>query len=284
MTSAKIVCDSIGPAGIRLTTAFLKYPRIVHSELIKHRVFSSNSKSSRAVPVAKEIIAIENDPYIPEIFYKNKSGMQGGDPLSPEEQILARKYWIIAKDCAIEQAKNLDKIKVHKQHANRILEPYSYMYTALTSTDWTNFFGLRYHPDADPEIQKLAVLMYGEYVQRTPQELKAGQWHLPGIDFSNHLDHLKDAPIEIQLKGSAARMARVSYMNHEGKMPTLVEDMNLYDRLIRSENIHASPTEHQAMATGDSGIRSGNLRGWVQFRKTIKNENIKKFRELSEAI
>lgn len=282
MTLVKIICDSIGPAGIRLTTMSLKYPRIIHSELMTHRVFSRNAKSSRAVPVVKEIAAIENDPYIPEIFYKNKSGMQGGEPLLPEEQLLARKYWIDSMKLAIEQAKLLNTLKIHKQHINRILEPYSYMYTGLTSTDWVNFFGLRYHTDADPEIQKLSTKMYESYIEIKPQFLESGQWHLPYINFLDTNDPLKDASLEMKLKGSAARMARVSYLNHEGKMPTIEEDMNLYDRLIRSENVHASPTEHQAMATGDPGIKSGNLRGWVQFRKTIKNENIKKFRDLEE--
>ncbi len=282
MTTAKIICDSIGPAGIRLTTMVLKYPRIVHSELMTHRVFSRNAKSSRAIPIAKEIESIIKDPYIPSIFYKNKKGMQGGDPLPEDEQLIARNHWINSMHFAIQQAKFLDELKVHKQHANRLLEPFSYMHLGLTTTDWTNFFGLRYHSDADPEMQILAVKAYETYISQKPNELKAGQWHLPYINESTLFDPLWNEPIDMQLKGSAARMARVSYLNHEGKMPTIEEDMALYDRLIRSENVHASPTEHQAMATGDPNIKSGNLRGWVQFRKTIKNENIKKFRDLEE--
>jgi hypothetical protein len=43
---------------------------------------------------------------------------------------------------------------------------------------------------------------------------------------------------------------------------------------------NCSPAEHQAMATGDPNIRSGNLRGWVQYRKTLPHENITKFEPL----
>ena len=38
--SAKIIADSVNPVGDRLTTFELCYPRMVHAELMTHRVFS----------------------------------------------------------------------------------------------------------------------------------------------------------------------------------------------------------------------------------------------------
>ena len=52
---AKVICDSISPEGIRLTTMQLKYPRIIHSEFMTHRVFGRNASSSRAIPIQTQI-------------------------------------------------------------------------------------------------------------------------------------------------------------------------------------------------------------------------------------
>ena len=62
MISAKIIADSINPRGTRITTFELEYPRIIHSELMTHRMFSRNSASSRAIPVAKVIEMVEQNP------------------------------------------------------------------------------------------------------------------------------------------------------------------------------------------------------------------------------
>lgn len=45
---------------------------------------------------------------------------------------------------------------------------------------------------------------------------------------------------------SVARCARVSYLTHEGKRPPIEDDLALYDRLLGSIPLHASPAEHQA--------------------------------------
>ncbi|HEV2643681.1 MAG TPA: hypothetical protein VGT98_13280, partial [Candidatus Elarobacter sp.] len=53
--SARVLLDSVSPAGVRLTTMEARYPRFIHSEVMTHRVFSRNSSSSRAVPIRKMI-------------------------------------------------------------------------------------------------------------------------------------------------------------------------------------------------------------------------------------
>ena len=87
---------------------------------------------------------------------------------------------------------------------------------------------------------------------------------------------------DVPVKRSVAKCARVSYKNHDGTDSTVEQDLALYDRLLGQLPIHASPAEHQAMAIDDAGERSGNFRGWIQYRKTLENENIEKFTGPSE--
>ena len=99
------------------------------------------------------------------------------------------------------------------------------------------------------------------------------------------------------LKVSAARCARASYNNFEGRLSTIEEDLGLFAKLVENQPIHASPTEHQAtpMLFGDKFINnqnpltweqgvtsmdregnlySGNLLDFIQFRKLIPGETI----------
>jgi thymidylate synthase ThyX len=100
-------------------------------------------------------------------------------------------------------------------------------------------------------------------------------------------------PLEIVKRMSAARCARLSYRSFEtGKRSTIEEDLNLFNRLVGGPVLHASPCEHQAtpdtrepfdsgrpMTNPPLGLWShpqlhGNLKGWVQFRKTLPGEAV----------
>jgi thymidylate synthase ThyX len=285
MIEAKIICDSIAPSAVRLTTFVLTYPRFIHSEFMTHRVFSRNASSSRAIPVKKSIQMVIDNPVIPLAFTKNKAGMQGGVALTGDQEAAATAAWLEARDKAVEMAQKLADLEVHKQYANRILEPFSHITVVCTATDWANFFALRCHEMAQPEIHALADLMYREYTSSNPEDLAEGEWHLPFVTPENAKIAIEKYLVKypsaefIDLAGrmSVARCARVSYLNHEGNTPSLEEDLKLYDRLVGSAPIHASPAEHQAMAVGDANVRSGNFHGWIQFRKTLQDENIIKY-------
>jgi thymidylate synthase ThyX len=285
MIEAKIICDSIAPSAVRLTTFVLTYPRFIHSEFMTHRVFSRNASSSRAIPVKKSIQMVIDNPVIPLAFTKNKAGMQGGVALTGDQEAAATAAWLEARDKAVEMAQKLADLEVHKQYANRILEPFSHITVVCTATDWANFFALRCHEMAQPEIHALADLMYREYTSSNPEDLAEGEWHLPFVTPENAKiaieEYLVKYPsaefIDFAGRMSVARCARVSYLNHEGNTPSLEEDLKLYDRLVGSAPIHASPAEHQAMAVGDANVRSGNFHGWIQFRKTLQDENIIKY-------
>jgi thymidylate synthase ThyX len=286
MIEAKIIADSMAPSGVRLTTFVLTYPRFIHSEMMTHRAFSRNASSSRAIPVKKQIEMVVNNPAVPLAFTKNKPGMQGGEVLDGPAHQEAVNVWLEARNKAVIGAYALSDLEVHKQYANRLLEPFAHITVVCTATDFDNFFALRCHPAAQPEICVLAEKMYGLYSNNEPNQLVEYEWHLPFVSDKEANRMVRDMVTKLEdwsinlVKMSVARCARVSYLTHEGKNPTLEEDLALYERLVGSSPIHASPAEHQAMAIGDPNVRSGNFRGWIQYRKTLENENIVKFTPL----
>lgn len=261
----KIIADSISPSGLRLTTMQLKYQRFVHSEFMTHRVFSRNASSSRAIPVAKMIEQVRNDPAMPVEWGKNQPGMQARENLSEDDVVKAKFLWLVARDEACNTAEMMVSLGLHKQIVNRILEPFQYIHVVVTSTEWDNFFALRDHPDAQPEIRELAKLMKEAYNASKPKKLLIGQWHLPYITEDDR--HL---PINDQKKVSAARCCRVSYVKHDGFRAEVQEDIILHDKLVTANPPHMSPVEHQAQCSeGDEW--SGNFKQWKQYRKEIEN-------------
>ena len=141
---AKIVADSINPKGNRITSFLLTYPRIIHGELMTHRMFSRNSASSRAIPFNKMIEMAESDPFIPIAWQSKHTGMQGTYYLDGDsEQKLLINKWLEARDLAVQQAKLLDNSNVTKQLCNRLLEPFMWHTVLVTATEFDNFFELR---------------------------------------------------------------------------------------------------------------------------------------------
>lgn len=265
---AKIIADSISPAGARITTFEVVMHRFILPEFSRHRAFSLSVSSSRATPLQKAMRQVENEPAMPVFWGRARSGMQSTEELGPNDMFRARGGWLRARDAAIQAAMQADRIGLHKQTAARLIEPYTWSRVLCTSTDYANFFALRLHKDAQPEMQAVAVAMARALRDGEPQELLVGQWHLPYIADAEILD----VPISSLAKISAARCARVSYSTHDGRKPAPTEDLKLYERLVGSEPKHASPTEHQAMASFWADHRSGNLVGWEQHRKLITGE------------
>jgi len=266
MISAKIIKDSVNPCGNRLTTFLLKYPRIVHSELMTHRAFSRNAASSRAIPIEKMIGAVMDEPALPVSWGKNQKGMQAAEELDPETQKEAVNEWLGARNAVMIYVRHLVEIGVHKQIANRPLESWMHMQTLVSATDYDNFFSLRSHKDADPTFQALADRMLYAYVHSVPEQKKAGEWHMPFADqFLPDSPKISDA---ILRRITVARAARTSYKNFEGSVD-IDADLQLTARL--EESGHWSPFEHIACAI-DIPIHSGNFVGWEQFRKMFPGE------------
>jgi len=306
--SAKVIADSISPEGIRLTTLQLRYPKFIHGEFMTHRVFSRNASSSRAIPVERLIKDVIDDPVYPSYWGKNQPGMQAREETSEELRVgsillTSREVWDKAREEATWYARAFADAGYHKQIVNRLLEPFCHINVVVTATEWSNFFALRCHPDAQPEMRILAEAMRNAMSASAPKLLHPGQWHLPYFDpgkddVGNWLGS-RMKPIELaqetSIKISVARCARVSYSTRDGARSGVEEDLALYQRLVGAQPIHASPAEHQAtpdrwldgardlgFVEGSAGARNssgweradlhGNLRGWIQYRKTLPGE------------
>ena len=124
----------------------------------------------------------------------------------------------------------------HEEVVNRILEPFQLMRTIVTATEWSNFFHLRDHEDAQPEIRALAIAMREAMEASTPKRLSTGEWHLPYV-LENETRLIRE---ELLRMLSTARCARVSYLTHDGQEPNVKKDIELHDRLVVAKPIHAS--------------------------------------------
>ena len=264
--TAKVVCDSVSEQGVRLTTFEIEYPRFIHGELMTHRVLSKNSSSSRAIPIQKMLDQIENNMAVPIYWGKNKSGMQAVEEVSKQSIRSAIDQWGFAYGDVKHVVGRMVELGLHKQVPNRLTEPFQMMKVVITGTDWDNFFNLRIHPDAQPEICMLAYKMYKAMEESVPHNLRTGEWHLPYVEISqdqynpeNTYYFLWDKDcsgtetdgymyeqrltLEEAIKLSAASCASVSYRT-EGM--TLEKADKIFDMLIKAEVIHASPFEHIA--------------------------------------
>ena len=269
MITAKIIEDSISEAGVRLTTMQLCYPRFIHAEFMTHRVFSRNASSSRAIPVQKMIDMVRNEPAMPIHWGANQPGMQAKAELEGKALENAKYQWALAANAAADIAQMMEKQGLHKQVANRILEPFQHIHVIVTATEWENFFALRAHPDAQPEIQELAVQMMAAMLKSKPAVLKIGELHLPYVTQNERNDALLIRD-DLLVKLSGARCARVSFLLHDGSLPSVTKDLELFERLVGSVPLHASPIEHQATPMNTPSAWSGNFRGWTQHRKLFE--------------
>lgn len=276
MYSAKILADSLNTYNnSRLTTFEITYPRFVHSEFLTHRMISRNSASSRAIPVAKMLQRIKDDPVIPVWWGKAQSGMQANEEIDEAEKKKALKVWLDARDLMVVASEALVSLGLHKQIPNRLTEPWMWITVIASATDWTHFFNLRAHKDAQPEIQKIAYMMLDLYKLNEPKPVGVGGWHLPlwleddvlPVEYLREIDY----PNELfKAEVSAGRCARVSYLTHHGARD-FEEDRKLCFKLTGESPMHASPLEHPAKAmTEDNYI--GNFRGWKQLRKSLDGE------------
>src|ERR1044072_9592946 len=298
----KMLADSVSPDGHRLTTFEVTFPRFILAEFNTHRVFSRNSASSRAIPVTKQIRRVIDDPFIPLEFGTNQPGMQAAAPLEGAERDAAVEQWLTARDEAVQSVLSLiaerhptgdrDKfleyldevqahtregtqpetwLNIHKQIANRLLEPFMWHTVICSATEWDNFFNLRAHSDARPEIRKVAEDMRGAWDPWEPASLDRDEWHLPLI-WEEDLEGLAGDRGTL-LKVSTGRCARVSYLTHAGKRDHEA-DVRLHDQLLASA--HMSPFEHPARPLSRDELAEdefcGNFRGWKQYRKLIPNE------------
>jgi hypothetical protein len=210
---------------------------------------------------------VESNPVMPVWWGRNQSGMQANEELSENEKARAVARWLAARDSALQHARELAAIGAHKQIVNRLLEPWMWITVIVSATDWANFFALRCHPDAQPELRKIADMMWHAYnISTPPRRLQDGEWHLP------YLEDRAEIPENMWQAVSTGRCARVSYLTHDGKRD-LSADVALHDKLKAQEPGHWSPFEHVAMADSTTQ-RCRNFRGFIQYRAILDTTSV----------
>lgn len=261
-------------SGIEVCTLHLRYWRGIHAEFMTHRAFGRNARSSRAVPTKR---LLTEAYFAPEVWGSNKSGMQAGEELTGWRKLLAKTIWHGLVRINRLAVRGLNFAGLHKQWANRPLEWFGWIDVIVTATRWNNFFHLRCHGDAQPEMAELADKIRDVMAFSTPRVIRPGEWHLPyiyrarkegakselvpaggrwAVDdgpvtgyFNKITDELgqttfEEVSLEDAQKLSVARCARVSYAPFDGNSD-FISEMKRYDRLVNSKPVHASPTEHQ---------------------------------------
>ena len=269
LITAKVIADSINESGQRLTTFELEFPRLILSECNTHGAIEKNTSSSRAIPVSKMLDHILEQNLKPIYFGSKKSGMQAGNELTGEGLDFVKCVWGSSLESAVEYAEMLDKAGVAKEVTNRITEPYQLIKAVWSATDWDNWFNLRLEKDADPNICMLAYKMYEAMSKSVPVLLKKGEYHLPYVGkydipvvysdlggyeyetgynvfyYDKERDHTIEhcLTLEEAIKYSVASCAQVSYRS-EGM--TLEKAEKIWNMLVKSEVVHASPLTHIA--------------------------------------
>ena len=264
-----------------LWTLEIKAPKFIDAEFEKHRMLSSNSSSSRAIPF-KNL----EDYYLPFDLRANQSGMQGYEKVA--DAIAEDFIWYMNMvRMNTEDVLNAYKDRVHKQHLNRYIEPWMYQTKVVTATEWDNFFKLRLAADVQPEMHELAKCMKLAMDIVTPYEVKLNEdyFHVPYV--TDDLDFSNPTEVVYALKCSVARCARVSFTNrNRNTQKTIQDDFDLFDRLLSSG--HMTPFEHQAKPMDipysdtfwkqegathidvNGGVWSANFNGWAQYRKLVE--------------
>lgn len=303
---AEMICDSISKDGKRIQTFNIKYGLIVHSEHLRHRLFSNSVKSNRAVNVKQIRKEVLEDPYIPVKFGQEQRGMVSSEEKDFKYAKVCRSLWKVGRYPAVAVHWVLTKLGLHKEVANRILNPWQWVRQTLTATEFDNFYNLRLHKDAQKDIEVIARAIKECSDKSIPMEIVVGEWHTPYVNRERTEDGVlryydndgTELTTEEAIQASVARCARSSYDTHDGNKALYRKkegkgrgDKELFEALLISEPVHGSPGESVATpmkkpttpftpsrwqdgvthCDKEGGLWSGNLKGWIQFRQTLDN-------------
>lgn len=256
-----------------ICTLVVEMPLMIWAQMLTHRDFSRNGQSARAVPISALIQQTIDNKVTPIYWGANKSGMQANSEIPKELHAAANKIWREGALNARRTARKLDKLNLHKQIANRPLAPYQHIRVIITSTEWDNFYVLRKHKDAQPEIQAVADAMHTAMCGSTPRVLRRGEWHLPFIKTKRigsqtlYYSGSEQVTLGQAKKISASMCAQISFRAGDDNIK---KALTIFSKLATSTPIHASPFEHQAKAKILPFARCRNLVGWHQYRVDVE--------------
>ncbi|MCX8008204.1 MAG: FAD-dependent thymidylate synthase [Patescibacteria group bacterium] len=254
-------------SGNELITVECGYHRFILPEVNTYRMLSKNSASSRGIPISKRIEKIKESLAYPVEWGRNQKGMVASEEVNKETQERAAKLWKEASEAAIHFAEELNKLNIHKQIVNRVLEPFSWQHSVITGmrSAFDHMFEQRIHKDAQPEFRELAIKIKEAIMNSIP---KTGVIHFPYI-----LPEEEELSPSLRAIISVARCARVSYTPFDSDKADIEEDVGLFGRLYYADPPHLSPFEHVAIVNEkEYGCQRSyfNLTGFVSFRWLIE--------------
>ncbi|RWZ78709.1 MAG: hypothetical protein EOT05_03095 [Candidatus Microsaccharimonas sossegonensis] len=257
---AQIKADSISPDGIRLTTFEATYPRIVHSEMMTHRVFSRNSASTRAIPIATQLYNLLTNPFIPEKFGVNQPGMQAYNHLSGLKHDQAVKVWLRGRDRAVTTVLELI---LGPERAESVLEYESsreYVSGDILLRDFNKIRSLL--PKSTDTVDLADTDLLNVHKQLAGRGLEAYMWHtivLTGTEFDNFYA-LRDHP---EAQSEIATIARLLSQVHKDSAP----------KQVQYGEWHLPYVDTDEFNNVDDGIRSSSARAAAASygRQNIKN-------------
>lgn len=267
----EILADSVAEHGGRLTTYRLYYPMIIHWDLMTHRALSRNSESARVISTIRRIQMCLDDTFIPNPWRSDETKMRPGEPLPDTVQDHCDIIYLalFAKTCAA--ARSLADLGAHREQINSLFIPFGHIAVVASGTQdaWANFFSLRAVGNPRQELKALAREMHFQYFDSKPKQLEFGQWHTPYTS-EEEFPNLAD-----RIAASVARCGRTSYFGFDGKKKPIIDE---YERTYQYEkDMHVSPFEHVATPDSDPDFRSGNFRGWIQYRQNLKKSVFSEF-------
>jgi thymidylate synthase ThyX len=139
---------------------------------------------------------------------------------------------------------------------------------------------------AEIHIMDLAEKIYDAMNESTPNQLKAGEWHIPFEDKINiedliiknnydNIDLWEEALNKDKVKISTAMAARTSYtVLGDEKEIDYNKMISLHDRLIAQDPPHSSPMEHCCLVVTEEEYNDsfkGREKGWFRNYKGFKS-------------
>lgn len=273
MQEVKLLAASVTKQGHKAVTYQVRYPAIIHAEVLRHRMFGQNYSSFRAIPASRMREDVACAGFGPYAWQKAHKGMQGYEYFVEKADIdTIDEIWGEAACKMQDSHKELTDLGVTKQLANRLLQPFTYMTGLITTTEIENFFYLRCpklymdgqvfrsrkslvkyldktgcqdemrteeymrsinKSTAEIHIQALAEEMYDLYQEAEFKLLEPGEYHLPYPG---------------TIEGNTVKAARVSYSNHLKPLELAVAKEK-YNSLLAQK--HASAFEHCLKAMSD---------------------------------
>lgn len=280
MYACKVIEDSLGPSGCRMTTLAVTYPLGVHWDFIRHNLLSCSAgldagvdafdvahsvASNRAIPTNVYLGRVADEPAGPEFWGLNQPGMVASKEATGWRLVLGKTLWFLPRWVCLLSAWCLAKLGFHKEIVNWLVFPWTWVTQVVTATEWSNFDALRIHPAARAEMRKIAAMMRDARAASIPRKLKAGEWHLPYVSDLERSELSAEQACYV----SSARVARVS----TGKLGLRHGyGVELEKGRQHVRHGHFSVTDHQAEAL-PAAERVANFYGFRSFRSTIPNSH-----------